>query len=153
MLSIKSLALSIVAAASLVGSIGTEAIAQSTGNMVIVAGKTNNGSRLVYEPASVYIDRSGNFMDKSRVFNYAVVKPSGEISVNIGAHTHWCRFGKVQVDDRAVDKQTWFFTKQYLGIDTMKQPGWFSDKGYILANSQASRNLLKAVCATNTSTN
>jgi hypothetical protein len=153
MLSIKSIVLSIVAAASLVGSIGHEAIAQTTGNVVIVAGKTNNGSRLLYDPDSIRIDRSGEALDKSRVFNYAVMKPSGEISVNIGAHTHWCRFGKVQVDARAVDKQTWFFTKQHLGIDTMKQPGWFSDKGYIVANSPASRNLLKAICATDTSNN
>lgn len=153
MLSIKYLALSLVAAASLVGYMGTEAIAQRTGNVVMVAGTTNRGDKLVYEPASVYINRTGEAMDKTRVFNYAVIKKSGEVSINVGAYTHWCRFGKVKVDTRAVDKQTWFFTKQYLGIDTMKQPGWFSDKGYIVANSQASRNLLKAVCATNTSTN
>jgi hypothetical protein len=147
MLSIKSIALSMVASASLVCSIGNVVIAQSTGNIVIVAGTTNQGDKIAYQPDSVYIDRGGESGDKSRFFNYAVIKKSGEISVNIGAHTHWCRFGKVQLDSRAVDKQTWFFTKEYLGIDTMKQQGWFSDKGYVVANSPASRNLLKAICA------
>jgi hypothetical protein len=152
MLTIKSIALSLVSAISLV--CATDAIAKSQGvRLVTVAGTTNKGDRLAFEPASVHIDRSGEVLDKNRVFNYAVIKKSGEISVNIGAHTHWCQFGKVQLDGRAVDKQTWFFTKQYLGIDTMKQPGWFVDNRYVVANSPASRNLLKAICATDTSNN
>lgn len=122
-------------------------------NIIIVAGNTSSGDKLAYEPSSVFIDRSGIVGDKARFFNYAVIKKSGEVSANFGANTHWCRFGKVILDSRAIDQQAAFFTKQYSGIDVMKQPGWYTDTGYIVANSPASRNLLKSICATNTSNN
>jgi len=148
MLSIKSIALSIVAAVSIVGV--TSAIAKSQSvNLVMVAGTTNNGSRLVFAPSSVKIDSES----KNRVFNYVVMKQSTENSINVGAYTPWCRYGKVQLDSRALDIQVAGLTYVYQNVNPAKQPGWFVDNRYVVANSPASRNLLKAICATDTSNN
>lgn len=121
-------------------------------NFVIVAGTTKNGSRLMFAPSSVNIKFPQNpkepmLGDYNRYFNYAVLRKDGSQSINLGAYTHWCRNGKVEVDGRAVDPQNFFFMKIYNNIDVMKNPGWFTDNGYIFADSPASINLLKTVCA------
>jgi hypothetical protein len=118
-------------------------------NIVIVAGTTNNGSRLTFTPSSVKVPTKTNtFGDYNRFFNYSVLRKDGSQSVHVGAKTPWCRNRKIELDPRAIDNQVFYFTKIYNNIDISKTPGWFIDSGYIVANSPASRNLLKAVCAT-----
>ncbi|PAX52914.1 hypothetical protein CK510_16780 [Brunnivagina elsteri CCALA 953] len=148
MSNIRSIGLSMVAAVSMVGVTGAIAKSQSA-NIVLVAGSTNNGNRLVFVPNSVRIDSES----KNRVFNYAVMKPSGESSINADAYTPWCRFGKVQLDPRAIDNQVFGLTFVYHKVNPARQPGWFANGQYIVANSPASRNLLKSVCAIDTSNN
>lgn len=107
---------------------------------VIVAGTTNDGDKLYYVPSSVKLENN------RRMFQYGVIKQNGEIRFNNGT-TPWCRYSKVQLDPRAIDSQAFFFTKLYNNIDILKTPGWFADSGYVVANSSASKNFLKAVCS------
>jgi hypothetical protein len=148
MLSIKKLVLSIVAAISLVG-MTSEVVKSQSINIVVVPGTTNRGDRLVFTPSSVTIDTDS----KNRKFDYAVIKRSGEKSINIGAYTPWCLRRKVKLDSRAVDTQVFGLTMVYTGINPSEKPGWFVDGRYVVANSVASRNLLKYVCAIDTSNN
>lgn len=116
-------------------------------NIVIVAGITNNGNRLSFAPSSVKVQtKTDTAGDYNRFFNYSVLRKDGSQAIHIDAHTPWCNKGKIELDTRAIDNQVFYLTKIYNNIDIMTTPGWFIDSGYVVADSTASRNLLKEVC-------
>ncbi|MUG93015.1 hypothetical protein F7734_11430 [Scytonema sp. UIC 10036] len=118
------------------------------GKTVIVNGTTNNGSKLGYVEGSARISGWENV----REFQYVLISKDG-IKVNT-AYTPWCRYGKVQLDPRAIpssDKDVHGFFDN----DIKRTVGWLiSDMAsygetsiFIKADSLASKNLLKIVCA------
>ncbi len=98
-----------------------------------VAGKTNDGDRLGYNPTSVKLNGT------ERYFQYAVYRPNGEVRIN-NATTLWCRRGKVEYDFRGYDGGN-----MHAPI-SKSLPGWhllaeYNELGgYIVANSTASKN-------------
>lgn len=79
--------------------ISTTNIAQAIpqgGKTVIVNGTTNNGSKLGFVEGSARISNWENV----REFQYVLISKDG-IKVNT-AYTPWCRYGKVQLDSRAI---------------------------------------------------
>jgi hypothetical protein len=125
-------------------------LAASANNFVMVAGRTNDGSRLSFSPKSVHVTvGSQTYQDFHRFFNYAVHRQDGAISFQADAYTPWCRNGKVELDWRAVDKVYFHNMKIYNNIDISKTPWWMTSDGRrVEATSPASRNLLRAVCNT-----
>lgn len=131
----KAAALVVASAAA----IAFNAVPAKAAQGVIVAGTTNDGSKLYYDPSSVEVN------NYTRTFKYAVIKPNGEIRINY-AQTPWCRFGKIELDARALHENSL--------LELPKNPGWviFQDNDpdheiFIKADSPASINLLKAICA------
>ncbi|BAZ50188.1 hypothetical protein NIES4103_28020 [Nostoc sp. NIES-4103] len=98
-----------------------------------IPGKTSNGERLTMDTSlEPYNDPDG-----MTYFNYSVVDIKGNFRDNM-AMTNWCYLGRVQRNPKPV---------RY----NMTKPGWVIafDNEFIeiTADSKASINLLKAVCA------
>jgi hypothetical protein len=118
------------------------------GKTVIVNGTTNNGSKLGYVEGSARISNWENV----REFQYVLISKDG-IRVNT-AYTPWCRYGKVQLDSRAIpssDKDPHGFFDN----DIKYTAGWLihdmatygESSIFVKVDSLASKNLLKTVCA------
>jgi hypothetical protein len=118
------------------------------GKTVLVNGTTNDGSKLGYVEGSAKLSSWENV----REFQYVLISKNG-IKVNT-AYTPWCRYGKVQLDSRAIPNNE-HDPHGFFDNDITHTVGWLiSDMAtygeasiFIKADSYASKNLLKIVCA------
>jgi len=113
---------------------------------VKIAGKTSDGATIYYVTEKTFISKDGN-----RHFRYLVHDshdPNRFFVRENYAFTPWCRKGKVerdtrlQFDARFSANPSWFLTK------SDEEDGTYIHNRVIVADSRASINLLKAVCAT-----
>jgi hypothetical protein len=118
------------------------------GKTVLVNGTTNDGSKLGYVEGSARLSSWENV----REFQYVLISQNG-IRVNT-AYTPWCRYGKVQLDSRAIPSSDQDI-HGFFDNEIKYTAGWLvSDMAtygeasiFVKADSLASKNLLKLVCA------